>query len=270
MEGELLEKKLTESKTPIKKPNCVPMFQGLVEALSIDSDKWLSLDEAIQIDMSEHSCYFFYPTHGVRPNPLNGESSFRTILSPFLVPRIGEGRAMESYSRGEVKTELLEKIPNFEDRYLSFGIGQEISSYRKRGLKINTPGNVGTIQDAPFAISKYDSEGNLGLTVGFWYDPKRGHIVVSQIQGNKSSNLVIEEAKNGVTLGKQGLNLLETVLPYFPQTRTIFYKADYHPMFVQFPDRKGRLKGIIKSTYDGTCRKENFERDKHTFFKQFI
>ena len=149
------------------------------------------------------------------------------------------------------------------------------------GYMLRTKFGIGKVEadlvvpDAPFALELYDSREHLGLTIGFWYqhDPsasgKNQHkMIVAQMQQPRDAHIPGED--QGAQMGIVGLEIAQLVAKHIGMGIVQTYSAETHPLFVQHPDRKERLKGPFVCLYDSSAKALGFTGTRSTHYTKQV
>lgn len=147
-----------------------------------------------------------------------------------------------------------------------------------KGYSLKTKFGIGrtdsdaVVPDAPYSIELYDPDKRLSLLVGFWYksDPmeKKDIMVISQIQQPQKAQLPGDE--KDPQMGIVGMEIAELVARQMGFGAIETYSADRHPMFMQFPDRKPRMKGEFTGYYDSSAKALGFTGTRSTYYKKVL
>ncbi len=145
-----------------------------------------------------------------------------------------------------------------------------------RGFSLRTKFGIGrteadaVVPDAPYSIELFNPDKKPSLLVGFWYkhDPmeKKDVMVISQIQQPQKAQLPGNDSQMGIV----GMEIAELVARQLGFGAIETYSADKHPMFMQFPDRKPRMKGEFTGYYDSSAKALGFTGTRSTYYKKVL
>ena len=127
------------------------------------------------------------------------------------------------------------------------------------------------VPDAPYSIGVYNPDGNLCLLIGFWYrhdalapGKEKDILVVSQIQQPRGVD--IPGSAQGSQIGVVAMEIVKLVASALGFGVIQTYSADRHPMFLQYPSRKSRMKGNFRGYYDTSTKALGFVGSRSTFY----
>ena len=150
-----------------------------------------------------------------------------------------------------------------------------------KGYSLKTKFGIGrtdsdvVVPDVPYSIELFDRAGKQALLVGFWYknNPsakgnEKDIMVISQIQKPQVARLPGKE--QGSQMGVVGMQLAELVAKAMNFGVIQTYSAEKHPMFMQYPERKPKMKGEFRGYYDTSAKALGFDGSRSTFYTKRI
>ena len=144
------------------------------------------------------------------------------------------------------------------------------------GYKLRTKFGLGrgffniVVPDAPFSIEVLDHSGKISLLIGFWYKNEiiegssKNIFVISQIQQPTGTSRPGQ--KQGSHLGIVGMEIGKIVAKALGFDVIQTYSAEKHPMFLQYPKRKPKMKGEFRGYYDSSAKALGFNGSRTTFY----
>lgn len=249
-----------------------PYFCSQVDVLrpqpQIDENTYRELVPLIsrQFDLDDSLANMYASRQGAKGKIAQILGDWKNVLDLDDLLNLRLSERSIPFKRGEVPRHELKKK------------GQEqacpLSSERTNltGYSLRTKFGIGgtendaVVPDAPYSIEVFDSRENLCLLIGFWYKHNNleDTLVISQIQQPQNANIPGKNA--GAQMGIVALEIAKIVASAMGIKTIQTYSADKHPMFLQFPERKARMKGEFTGYYDTSAKALGYEGTRSTYY----